>query len=54
MRVRPHARTGPAIAAELPRHSARRQPPLFGLSLALAVSLLAWIGIAALIRAALT
>jgi len=42
------------IVADLPRASSRRLPPLVGLSLALAVSLLAWTGIAALIRAALT
>ncbi len=54
MRVRPHARTGPAIIDDLPRTRARRLPPLFGLSLAFGVSLLAWAGIAALVRALIT
>lgn len=54
MRVRPHARTDRAIAAEAPRAPARRLPPLIGLSLALGFSLLAWAGLAALVRAAMT
>ncbi|MBU6372388.1 MAG: hypothetical protein KJS97_06620 [Alphaproteobacteria bacterium] len=53
MRVRPHARTGPAIVADDPRTPVRRLPPLVGLSLALGLSLLAWTGIAAVIRALL-
>lgn len=53
MRVRPHARTGPAIVADAHRAPSRRLPPLIGLSLALGFSLLAWAGLAALVRAAL-